>query len=311
MREPILRPMQPEDQAAVAALIHRSTNTWYEARGLPSVFSCSPNDVALFCRVYESLDPGCCILAEVDGRLAGSCFWHPRETHVALGIMNAAPEAFGRGVARRLLSYVIERAEERGLPIRLVSSAQNLDSFSLYNRAGFSVYAVHQDMSIEVPDDGLTVPTAVQERASAAVRPATAADIPAMVELEREISGIERRRDYELLVQNAEGIWHVSVAKDDAGRLSGFLASVRHPASEMLGPGVARDEAAALSLILAELDQHRGGAPVFLPPSDRPALLASLYALSARNLELHVAQVRGAAQRPAGVVLPCFLPETG
>ena len=311
MREPILRPMQPEDQAAVADLIHRSTNAWYQARGLPPVFSCPPNDVAVFCRVYESLDPGCCILAEVDGRLAGSCFWHPRATHVALGIMNAAPEAFGRGVARCLLNYVIERAEERGLPIRLVSSAQNLDSFSLYNRAGFSVYAVHQDMSIEVPDDGLLVPTAVRQRASAAVRPATVADIPAMVELEREISGIERRRDFELLVQNVEGIWHVSVATDNAGRLSGFLASVRHPASEMLGPGVAHDDATALSLILAELDEHRGGAPVFLPPSDRPGLLASLYALSARNLELHVAQVRGAVQRPTGVVLPSFLPETG
>ena len=311
MREPILRPMQPEDQAAVAELIHRSTNAWYESRGLPAVFSCPPNEVALFCRVYESLDPGCCILAEVDGRIAGSCFWHPRDTHVALGIMNAAPEAFGRGVARRLLSYVIERAEERGLPIRLVSSAQNLDSFSLYNRVGFSAYAVHQDMSLEVPVDGLNVPAAVQERASAAVRPATPADIAAMVELELEISGIERRRDYELLVQNAEGIWHVSVAEDRAGRMSGFLASVRHPASEMLGPGVARSDDTALTLILAELDQHRGGAPVFLPPSDRPALLASLYALSARNLELHVAQVRGVAQPPAGVVLPSFLPETG
>ncbi len=303
MPDVTLRPMEPADQPAVAELILRSTNAWYEAHGKSPVFSCRPTDVEVFCRVYEALDPGCCVLAELDGNLAGSCFWHPRETHVALGIMNTAPEAAGRGIAVRLLDHVIARADERGLPVRLVSSAQNLDSFSLYNRRGFRPYAVHQDMAIAVPEGGVAVP--------AGVRPATLADVPAMVELERDISGIERRRDFEMFVQNTEGIWHVSVAEGDGGRLNGFLASVRHPASAMLGPGVARDDATALALIRAELDAHRGGTPIVLPPSDRPALLAKLYALGGRNVELHVAQALGEVARPRGVVLPTFLPETG
>ena len=36
-----------------------------------------------------------------------------------------------------------------------------------------------------------------------------------------------------------------------------------------------------------------------------------LYALGAKNCELHFAQVRGAWTAPAGVVMPTFMPETG
>ena len=57
---------------------------------------------------------------EIDGRIAGSCFYHPRDSHVGLGIMNAAPEFAGRGVAKALLTEILERAGE--LPVRLVSS---------------------------------------------------------------------------------------------------------------------------------------------------------------------------------------------
>ena len=45
---------------------------------VPTVESLEREDVELFCRVYEDLDPGCCVLAESDGQLLGSCFYHPR-----------------------------------------------------------------------------------------------------------------------------------------------------------------------------------------------------------------------------------------
>jgi hypothetical protein len=67
----------------------------------------------------------------------------------------------------------------------------------------------------------------------------------------------------------------------------------------------------AASLIAAELDHHRGRSPVWLVPADRPVLVQQMYRWGARNCELHFAQVRGEVQRPRGVVLPTFLPETG
>jgi len=96
MDEIRLRPMLASEWGAVAELIYISTNYWYVASGKPPIFSGGPAVTELFCQVYEDLDPGCCVVAENDhtGRLMGSCFYHPRETHVSLGIMNVHPGYF-------------------------------------------------------------------------------------------------------------------------------------------------------------------------------------------------------------------------
>ena len=184
-----LRAMERADWGAVAEIVHAGTNAWYEARGLGRIFRGPVSEVEeLHCRVYEDLDPGCCVVAEEDGQLLGSCFWHPRATHVSLGIMNAHPRAFGRGVARRLLAFVVEQARERALPLRLVSSAMNLDSFSLYNRAGFKPYAVYQDMLLAVPEDGWERRPPGSER----VRAGRLEDAARMAALELELVGISK-----------------------------------------------------------------------------------------------------------------------
>src|SRR4029450_1138689 len=111
-----------------------------------------------FYEVYSALEPGCAVVAENTrtGRLMGSCFYHPRKHHVSLGIMNVHPNYFGGGVARALLQHIIDYTERRGCKaLRLTSSALNLDSFSLYNRAGFVPRYAYQDMFLKVPERGL------------------------------------------------------------------------------------------------------------------------------------------------------------
>lgn len=302
-----LRPMQISEWPSVAELIFTSTNAWYQRQGKPAIFTCSPRDVALFCQVYEDLDPGCCVLAEDEGRLAGSCFYHPRSTHVSLGIMNVHPEFFGKHVARELLRFITTEADRRGLPTRLVSSAMNLDSYSLYTRAGFVPRLLFQDMLLPVPASGLGAHSA----ATARIRPAEPRDAAAMAALEQGLAGIERERDYRYFLENRRGIWHASVHEDSHGQIDGFLVSVHHPASNMLGPGVAQSEQIAAELIFAELDQHRGRSPLFLVPAEARQLVQTLYAAGARNCELHVLQCRGAFTAPQGIILPTFMPETG
>src|SRR3954451_15272502 len=133
-----LRPMGDADRSELADLICVSTNYWYRASGKPAIFNAGPTATCLFADVYEALDPGCCVVAEDPDtrRLMGSCFYHPRETHVSLGIMNVHPDFAGRGVASRLLRFIPDLADGAAKPVRLVSSAMNLDSFSLYSRAG-------------------------------------------------------------------------------------------------------------------------------------------------------------------------------
>jgi len=301
--------MAAADWDVVSQLIYDSTNGWYQRRGLDPIFQNGPGSTRLFCEVYEALDPGCCVLAihPTGNQIAGSCFFHPRNTHVSLGIMNVHPEFFGLGIASQLLRYVIEQAERLKLPVRLVSSAVNLDSFSLYNRAGFVPRTVYQDMLITVPANGLPWRPTGMDR----VRDAELADVGQMVELEMAVNHISRERDFRYFIENQQGIWHVSVMQDELGSLQGFLVSVNHPGSNMLGPGIARDAEVAAALIASELDHHRGRSPVVLVPTNETGLVHQLYGAGARNCELHFGQVRGEYVPARGVVMPTFMPETG
>ena len=305
------RQMQPNEQCDVANLIRESTNSWYDANGKAPIFTGDPNATMLFCDVYEALDPGCCLVAveKETGQIAASCFYHPRSTHVSLGIMNVHPNHFGKGLARQLLDRIVQFSEEQKKPTRLVSSAINLDSFSLYNRGGFVPRQIFQDMTMAIPKEGLgerNIPGLHR------VRDAHLKDLNNIVQLEKELCFIDREKDHRFFLENAMNIWNVCVIEsEDTKQIDGVLVSVKHPGSTMLGPGFMRSEEDALALIRYQLDQyHRGGQPVWLVPSSCHALVEELYGWGAKNCELHFAQTRGEWQDPCGVTMPTFMPET-
>ena len=296
-----LRRLKESEWDAVAELIYESTNDWYQRNRNHVIFTGGVAVARLFPEVYEALDPGHCIVVEDEetGRLAGSCFVHPRETHVSLGIMNVHSDYAGQGVARRILAEILRLAEEAKKPVRLVSSAMNLDSFSLYTRAGFVPRAAFQDMLLSVPEKGLPgEPPAGAGR----VRDARPEDATAMADLELELAHIRREKDFAHFIANEAGIWHASVIEtEDGSGIDGFLCSVNHPGSNLLGPGIMRTDADALALIHAGLNVYRGKTPVFLVPVDRPGLVRSLYNLGAKNCEIHFCQVRGEFQPFEGI----------
>jgi GNAT superfamily N-acetyltransferase len=189
------RQMRPNEQHDVASLIRESTNCWYEANGRAAIFTGEQSSTKLFCDVYEALDPGCCLLAVVKetGQIAASCFYHSRLTHVSIGIMNVHPGHFGKGLARQLLDRIVRLSDEQNKPMRLVSSAMNLDSFSLYTRGGFMPRQIFQDMTLAIPEEGLA------ERAIPGihrVRDAHLDDLQNIVQLEQELCFIEREKDH-------------------------------------------------------------------------------------------------------------------
>lgn len=306
--EPIcIRPMEQIDRDEVAELICVSTNVWYQTHGRPPVFPGGPADTQVIFDVYDALDSGCGVVAQNarTGRLAGSCFYHPRPTHVSLGIMNVHPNYFGHGIARRLLSAILEVADRQEKPVRLISSALNLDSFSLYTRAGFVPQSAFQSLCIAVPTDGLPN-VAHSER----VRPATVADVPAMSALEMELAGIRRDHDFRYFLDNRDGFWHVSVCVGSAGQIDGFAVSSAHPAFNIIGPGAARTVAEATALVHVELNRYPGLSPVIFAPVHAAELVRQLYQWGARNAEMVFSQVRGPYQPPTGILLPTILPES-
>ena len=302
-----IRRMAADDRIEVAELICVSTNVWYQVRGSGPIFP-GPEATDVYYQVYEAMDPGHGVVAVDDttGRLMGSCFIHPRPTHVSLGIMNVHPNYFGRGVARELLKYIVNFAEEQKKPLRLVSSAMNLDSFSLYSKSGFVPHILFQDMIINVPEAGLG--GMVEHLPS--VREATIDDVPRMVALERELTGLDRTKDFTYFIDNVAGFWHVSVFEGPSGELDGFMVSSAHPGCNMIGPGTIRSVDVAAALIYTELDRHRGRSPVMLVPVQYPELVHTLYSWGAKNCEMHVAQCRGEFHEVKGIFMPTFLPES-
>ncbi|MDB6135888.1 MAG: Acetyltransferase [Verrucomicrobiales bacterium] len=308
-----LRLDQHEEAAAV---IHRSLVEYY-GRNLNQSgrFGDDWRPFMIMPELYEALDPGCAITAcGVDDRLLGVCFYHPRETHVSLGIVATDPLSGGRGVARAMVAEALRLADGGGLPARLVSSALNLDSFSLYTRLGFVPGQVFQDM--QFPPDRLPPLSD-----SSSVRPATSADVTAMADLEFSLTGIRREKDYAFFLRDPENGWNTLVSESPEGALRGFLCGVRSGGTRMIGPGVTAGGEAAWNLITAQLHLHPDTRPVFLVPVKCADLVARLYAAGARNVELHLAQTRalpnsssGAAAfplSPDAVVIPTFLPESG
>ena len=221
--------------------------------------------------------------------------------------MNVHPSYFGSGAAKAMLQFIIQQAERARKPLRLISSALNLDSFSLYTRCGFVPQGVFQDMLLTVPAEGLPFSVADSDQ----VREATGADVPAIDRLERELSGISRTHDYRYFLEDRTGLWHASVYPGKQGDLAGFLVSLKHPAFTMLGPGLARDPHRAAALLLAELNHCRGRTVLFLVPAQCAPLVQQMYNWGARNCELHFSQVRGECPPVRGVQMPTFLPESG
>ena len=307
--DPILRPLTVADRHAVGELIFSSINVWYQNHGCPVIYTCEPQDVEIFFDTYNDLTPGCTIAAEhpETGVLMASCFYHPRESHVSLGIMTVHPSHFGRGLGARLLQHIIDYTDSNGYAaLRLTQSAINVDSFSLYNKYGFVPRYSYQDMIFTVPEQGLGLSHPLRDR----VRAATPDDIGGMTAVENEVSGISRELDYRYCIDNQRGLWRVNVTETPAGEIEGFLISSRHSASNMIGPGVARSEDATAALIAAELDHHGGRSPVAVIPMDKTKLVRQLYDWGARNCEMHFCQVRGEFQPFRGVNMPAFLPET-
>jgi hypothetical protein len=182
-----------------------------------------------------------------------------------------------------------------------------MDSFSLYNRAGFVPRVVHQDMVVSVPAGGTGQSAPLSER----VRAALDKDVGGVQSLELEISGICRAGDYRFCIENPVGCLHASVIEDTNGNVSGFAASIKHTALNMIGPAFSRTEAEMVALLLRELDRFRGESALVVVPMDKRQIVETLYRWGAVNVETHLLQVRGTFQSIAGVNLPSFLPETG
>lgn len=132
-----LRPVEPGDAEECARIVFEAFGAIHDhhrfqrdfpaleaAAGLMSVFVPHP-------MIWG-------VVAEVDGRVAGSNFLDERSPIRGVGPITVSPEGQNAGVGRKLMEAVIERAKDAP-GVRLLQDAFHMRSLALYESLGFDV----------------------------------------------------------------------------------------------------------------------------------------------------------------------------
>jgi GNAT superfamily N-acetyltransferase len=226
------------------------------------------------------------VVAELDGRIVGSNFLDERSPVVGVGPITIDPVAQNRGVGRRLMRDVMDRAAERRVPgIRLLQSGYHCRSFSLYASLGFvfrDTMACMQGPAISRAVPGHTV------------REATDADLAACNELCRQVHGVDRGGE----VADALKQGTARVVEHD-GRITGYATDLAFFAHAVA------DTTTDLQALIASA--HAFGGPGILVPASNSVLLRWGLANGLKVVQLMSLMTIGLYNEPAGAYLPSVL----
>ena len=129
----LFRDFAPGDETAFRDL----NEEWIRA-----FFVLEPKDEAILNNPRKYiLDPGGAIfIAELDGKTVGCCaLLNMGNGCYEVGKMAVSPKTRGRGLGRKLLEYVIERARETGASRLFLETNRKLENaVRLYEAAGFT-----------------------------------------------------------------------------------------------------------------------------------------------------------------------------
>ncbi len=133
-----IRSQEPEDAAAVSALMGR-------AGAFEGTLQMPDMPVASRLDFLQKVDPHSCkLVALADGAIVGAAGLHPaglspRRSHARMLGIVIAQEWQGRGVGRRLISRLLDWADNWAgvLRVELVVHADNARAIALYRSLGF------------------------------------------------------------------------------------------------------------------------------------------------------------------------------
>jgi predicted N-acetyltransferase YhbS len=178
-----LRPARPEDAPACGRICYEAFKSISSQHNFPGDFPSPEVAVGLLSRLL--VHPGFYkVVAELDGRVVGSNFLDERSIIAGVGPITVDPSAQDRGVGRRLMRDVLDRATARQfVGVRLLQAAYHGRSLSLYAKLGFDVRDVLACM--QGPTLGRTIP-------GHGVRPAGEADLEHCNRVCRNVHGHDR-----------------------------------------------------------------------------------------------------------------------
>ncbi len=287
MAEPslVIRRAKPEDAPACGQICYEAFHKINTDHNFPPDVTEPAMGVRLLTMMFSH--PGVfCVVAEVDGRLVGSNCLDERDAIAGVGPITIDPKVQNRGVGRKLMEAVLDRARERKFAgIRLVQAAFHSRSMSLYTTLGFDVrepLVVFQGPAIKKSFDGFSV------------RAAELSDLEGCNTVAVRVHG--HSRGGELADAIRQGTARVV---ERGGRITGYASSVAY-----FGHAVAETNP-DLQAILAAADGF--GGPGILTPSRNSELFRWCLAHGLKVVEPMTLMSLGLYNEPKGAFLPSIL----
>lgn len=203
---------RPDDADPCGEICYEAFRAIADAHHFPPDFPNPATAVGLMSQLLARRDIYS-VVAEVDGRVAGSNFLWEGDAIAGVGPITVDPDVQNFALGRRLMEEVLRRAQSRRVAgVRLVQAAYHNRSLSLYTKLGFE--AREPLSTMQGPAIGLTVP-------DRAVRPARAGDMDACNRVCVHVHGHDRGTEV------SDAIAHgTATVVEHHGRITGYATLV-------------------------------------------------------------------------------------
>ena len=285
LTEVSLRPAEAEDAAELGRICFEAFKSIADAHNFPRDFP-SPEVAAGLMSMMISRPDVYSVVAEEDGRIAGSNFLWETDGIAGVGPITVDPNVQNSKIGRRLMEDVIRRADEKGtLSVRLVQAAYHNRSLSLYTKLGFDTVeplSNIQGKPINKKIEGYEVRAAFEE------------DLAGIDALAVRVHGHSRHNE----VAGALATGTVKIVVHD-DRITGYTTG-----TGFFGHTVGESNE-DLKALLSAAEEFSG--PGFLLPTRNSDLLRWCLEHGLRIVQPLTLMSRGVYQEPRGAFLPSIL----
>jgi len=280
-----IRRAKPEDAPATGRICYEAFHKINSEHGFPDDIPPGEHAVGLMSTMFEH--PGFyCVVAEEGGRIVGSNCMDERSPIAGIGPITIDPEAQNRGVGRKLMEAVMDRARERNFPgVRLVQAAFHTRSLSLYTTLGFDA---REPLSV------MQGPAIKKKLEGCSVRPAGPEDLDACNRVCVQVHGHHRGGDLADSIANG-----TAAVVERHGRITAYCSSLA-----FFGHAVAEANLDLQALIAAA--DGFGGSGI-LVPTRNAELFRWCLANGLRVVEPMTLMSVGLYNEPAGAYLASIL----
>lgn len=280
-----LRPGRLEDAKTCGSICYEAFKAIAEHHNFPPDFP-SPEIAIGFLSSLLSRSDVYSVVAEIDGRIAGSnCMWE-NSSIAGIGPITVDPAVQNSTIGRQLMQSVLDRAQnQRFVGVRLVQDAYHNRSLSLYTKLGFDT---------REPLSTLQGPAIQMEIPGYSVRLAAEGDLDACNRVCIRVHGHDR--GLELLDAIKQG---TATVVEHGGRITGYATLIG-----FFGHAVGETNE-DLKALIGAATAFPG--PGFLLPTRNSELFRWCLEKGLRVVQQRTLMSLGLYNEPAGTFLPSIL----